>query len=174
MKTLIAFAAVILPAFAAPAAEWKEFKSERGNFSVEFPGEPKTSSRKGPTPADEIEIHSAILLHPGGKSAFSVTYYDIPARADLSNVDATLTLLRDSAIKGLNAKLVSERKIKLGAYSGRDVTAANKVAGLESTIHARFYLVGHRFYELIIGYSKDAPLHPAEVAKFFDSFKMLK
>ncbi len=166
-------AVVILLAVAAQAAEWKEFKSKEGRFSVQFPGEPKVTEREGAKPM-KLVFHVVLLETPDGSTAYLVMYNDYPAGLlGKSKPEKLLTAGRDGAMKSAQgAALVSDAPARLAGYPGRDFTFTALVSGKKAHIWNRMFLVKDRLYQVRIVAMDDAPLAAADREKFFASFQL--
>ena len=82
MKRVLVFVALLLVAAAAPAADWRNVKSEEGNFAIRFPGEPKPSKQEVTTAAGKLTVYMLSLEADKGKTAYMVTYNEMPAPKD--------------------------------------------------------------------------------------------
>lgn len=161
----------------APAAlqtetAWIKFSSPEGRFSVLFPQEPKfesvaASESSGVTNYRYSDIESGY--------GFICEYFDVQSiGADSQHF---LDVTRDGIISGASATKVSEEKISLNTYPGRELQLALKVnEGTEITGLTRIYLVDKRLYSLTFLHLKsmDAAVAADLGKKFFSSFELKK
>ena len=172
MKRALTSVIVLLAVAAtASAAEWKNVKSEEGDFALRFPGEPKPSKQEVATAAGNLTVYMLSLEADKGKTAYMVTYNEMPAAKD---AEATLDAARDATVTPLKAKVVSETKLSLAGNPGREFVCACKVQNRDATMHNRIYLVGGRMYQLRVVAVGDSPVRAEDIKTFFESFALLK
>jgi hypothetical protein len=150
------------PATTPPKAEWKEFTWKAGKCSVLLPGTPQEKK--------------AQLMIAEGKTIYMIDFADLPgmAKADEKTVAGFLDMTRDQLVKAMKGKLLSEKKVELGPYHGRDLTIESKQQGADlEGYRTRLYLAADRFYQLMLMGTKDA-VSSKHAEKFFGSFKLVK
>jgi TonB family protein len=175
---LLSFAFTI--SAAAQSAEWKEYISEKGKFSVLLPGIPKTDYMRGYACSDremvyKVIYHTAINLEdpnwPKYVKDWQVDYFDLPAiPPDAGAVKKVLEQVRD----GYNARTWNQKSLivngypalqfKLKAIDERDQADHNR------DMVVRVILVKQRVYELSVA-TRPNRVASIEVTKFFGSFK---
>ncbi len=142
---LVAAAALLSLAFQTPPDGWLKFTSEEGRFSVLMPG-PVASKDKVVTKSDPevgtYNFHS--FTKTADKGFFVIGWIDYAPEV---NIDARgeLTSNRDTFLKRLKGRLLSERPITLQGHPGLEYTAETDQATFK--VHA--YVVGRRPYQLI-------------------------
>jgi len=150
--------------------EWVKFTSPEGRFSVLLQHEPKFESVSA-TDSGEVTNYRYSDLESG--YGFICEYFDVASTgADLQDF---LDVTRDGIIRGAGATKVSEEKISLNSYPGRELGLAFTVNnGTEITARNRIYLVGNRVYSLTFLHLKnmDASLAADVGKKFFSSFEL--
>ncbi|HQV71267.1 MAG TPA: hypothetical protein PLJ62_09670 [Thermoflexales bacterium] len=174
-------AATASPPTAAPAptavptatpTALKLFTSNEGKFAVWMPGEPKKSSQTVDTAGMKIDVTFYTLEI--GTGAYLLGYNDYPAdkvqQADAQNI---LDGARDGGLKNINATLLSETKIEQDGFPGRDITARASVQGREYAVRIRVFLVNNRLYQQMV-LTEPGKIPDGDIAKFVDSFKLLK
>jgi TonB family protein len=147
----------------AQSTRWKEYISEKGKFSVLFPGAPETDYRLGETDSITGLVYE-VNYRPNAGTLWSVNYFDLPAMP--SDADAVKTVLE-------------RRRDKYSAGSESTVLTLNGYPALEykMTIDrdrveiGRIVLVRQRVYQLRMVKLTQANRAASEVRKFFDSFK---
>jgi len=150
----------------------REFKSEAGNFSVQTPYTLKESSESLDTQVGEIEIHS--FLGEQGNESVSIGYTDYPAElVQVSDPERILDGSRDGAVANVKGELVSETRISLDGYPGRELTisviADNKQ---EIVLRGRVFLVENRLYQ-IMAVAPKGKENAKNIDAFLQSFALL-
>jgi hypothetical protein len=148
-----------------PEDSWLEFTSPDKRYKLLMPGKPELQK-----PGKGIPAGTRMSLVDLKSGSFMVATTDIPPRL-MAGVPAEMRLKgagRGFANKIPGGKLVSEKKIEIDTYPGREfvVKAADK-----GQYVVRVYLVEDRLYVLAAG-GKDFTAGHADVAKFLSSFKL--
>jgi hypothetical protein len=157
----------------APATPQPQaFTSAAGGFSVMAPGpvEEKIQSLDIPL-AGKIDMH-AFNGHKGNIS-YVVAYADYPVEiVSQRDPEKVLDGSRDGMVGNINGKLLTEFKISIDGYPGREIVVDTKIGdGQDATIKARLYLVGNRLYQLIALAPKGEGL--GDMQPFLESFALL-
>lgn len=152
--------------------EIEPFVSEKGRFSILFPGKPKEHEHTTTAEIGEIKLTQFIYALNETK-AWLVSYSDYPEKMiKLGNSDQLLKGIKVRLLQDLRADLVSERKIKLDSiYDGVAFVGFNEDKKLD--ILYQIYLVKNRVYQLSM-YSSVGPFSPQDSTDFMGSFKLLK
>jgi hypothetical protein len=131
-----------------------------------MPGSPQVSSRPGRL----FTLYIVTCDYNGAN--FMATYFDPPPQAIASDVvEATMRRDRDSAIRDIQGTLKSDEKITI-QKGGRAWPGLASVMENESGMYtSRLYNVGTRMYSLQVVHPKGQD-RSADIAKFFDSFKV--
>jgi TonB family protein len=136
------------------ASEWKEFSSAEGRFSVLLPGTPVSKVTENSTSSGKVKTYLFTLEVPRG--FYLVSYLDYANYTDDEEfANRSLNAGRDGMLaQNKGTKLLSEKQIKIGRFSGREVLILQDGSsfGIMET-----YVVRGRLYEMAI-------LVPAEVA----------
>ncbi len=174
MSRLTAFVALVMACALAPAAEWKEFTSQPGGFSVTFPKEPKHLTRNATTALGKLTTHLFVVEIENGRVTYLVAYADYPVELAASDAQKARVLdgVRHGAIKAVKGGLTMQRDLELAGNPGREFAFTHESRQGKGTVHNRVYLVGRRLYQLKVVHVGDAPLDPKDVDKFFASFKL--
>lgn len=170
-RTITAALLLLLTTTAAAAAlqaakPWEKFTSRPGRFNVLMPGAPqeKKETKQGAGPLFPLNNYLYTSQEEG--AIYLVGWVDYNPAARL-NVRGELAANRDNFLKSLNARLVSEKPIKLGAHPGIEFTGDNA----QTSFSARVYVVGQRPYMLAALTIKGRGA-PAQPEKFFSSFAL--
>jgi hypothetical protein len=99
-------------------------------------------------------------------------YFDHPVELkDAGQRESRLDVIRDGMLKGLGGELISEKKIRLYGYPGREFSAKKIEQGAEDVYQWRVFLVGKRVYQLAVTTERKDSGSP-DVEKFFASFDL--
>jgi hypothetical protein len=149
---------------------WKPLTSKPGKFMVLMPGEPKEQTQEVPTPAGKIKVTMYIVEKDA--IAYFASYNDYPPElVQKSDAETMLNGARDGAVANVKGKLTDEKKIKIDAYPGRDISF--EALGGMFVARSRIYLVKDRLYQVMVLAPKANGL-PKEIDKYLDSFKLTK
>ena len=140
-------------------AGWVEFNSVEGRFKTAFPGSPKELTEFN-TKDITFRVYSHIPSLQG-KNAFGVTTMDKSEPWDEKELDKLLENV------DVQVKILSTKKITLGAYPGREVLAEERGVMMKG----RAFLAGNRLYKVSASWDgkKDVP---ADVDAFLDAFRI--
>jgi hypothetical protein len=170
-RALTSVVVLLAIAAAASAAEWKNVKSEEGGFAIRFPGEPKPSKQEVATTAGKLTVYMLSLEADKGRTAYLVTYNDMPAAKD---AEAALDAARDGTVAPLKAKVISETKLTLAGNPGREFVCTCQVQKRDATMHNRIFLAGGHMYQLRVVAVGDSPVKAEDIKTFFESFSLVK
>ena len=147
--------------------DWIKFNSPEGRFSVLLPHEPKFESVAA-TETSGITNYRYSDIESG--YGFICEYFDVPSAGD--DVQSFLDTTRDGILKGAGATKVSEEKISLNSYPGRELQMSFTLKeGTEIIARTRIYLVDKRLYSITFMNVKsmDSALVADYAKKFFAS-----
>lgn len=163
---MAAVISLVLLAGGFKQAEWPKFKSTEENFTISMPGEPKQerNSARGPF-GNGHHIYS--IESSGISYTVSNSVFDNPPTQP-KDIKRILDTARDLVLMVTGGKLLSDKDSPLEGFPGREVRI-EKDKKLW-TLHA--YIVKGRMYQLMTTEPKAKEQSP-DVAKFFDSFKLL-
>lgn len=146
-----------------PKVSWHTHKDEKGNMSVEFPGEPKKIERSNTV--------QALLEAEDGKAVYIAAYTPLPMPVDLDG-ELPKQMLRDSQSsmeKSLNGKVLSSKEVKhADKYPARDIQVEAPGIGIYKT---RVIVTENRLFQVTVLGPKDF-VESANVKRFFGSFKI--
>ncbi|NJR19609.1 MAG: hypothetical protein HC785_30715 [Calothrix sp. CSU_2_0] len=152
----------------AAAPEWQEFSPDKGKFSILMPNEEIVDMAPEPGEMHEGVKSTKMYLSVHEKNVFMVSYADF--KSDVTQLPSSELL--DSAVEGMledGKKLVSQKNITLGAYSGREVQFWDETAGI--TLTGRVFIVKQRMYMLLVGSDRNPQI--SNVSKFLNSFQLI-
>jgi hypothetical protein len=152
----------------------KEFVSTEGKFKVLFPAPPTIKvSEQG---EGERRLKSVTNRVFGGMLSYGVTVTESFSSARVDN-ERELLSLRNLIVSG--REVVKETKLTLNEINGIEIVYKGNTQSLSQH---RIYLVGKRWYEVVVVYPYFTGENPetiladnkAAADKFFDSFQILK
>jgi len=152
---------------------WQKFSSEEGAFSIKLPGAPLEQVATVDTDAGPVEFHLFILDTFGRDGiAYTVAYSDYPDSVMQAGApDSIFNEVRDRALAKLQGELTSDLEVTLGEHPGREIRI--QTTDGEFYIDFHLYMVGTRFYQVIVETHRDKSTSP-EIQKCFDSFKLIE
>lgn len=164
---IIVVAAVLSLGFQSAPAGWLKFVSEEGRFSVLMPG-PDAPRGQSATRADPkaglATVHR--FTKKAEKGFFVALWVDYAPTFNLDE-QGEINASRDNFLKGVRARLTSERAVMLDGRRGLEFTAETD----QATFRSRVYVVGKRTYQLIAVTYKGFD-DSANVNAFFSSFQL--
>jgi hypothetical protein len=127
------------------------YVSEAGKFSVLLPSKPMRVTQKSMTEDGSSDIHFYIVDQQ--TQGLFVAYGDLP-KGSVTDENRQMRLDggRDGAIKTVNGKLLSEKKITLGKtkHEGREILIQSGDGKSFAFFRGRFYMVGDRYYQVFL------------------------
>jgi hypothetical protein len=166
-RCLIPAAALLLfaAALTAQSPEWKAYNYPSDGFRVSFPSAPELSKDNVSTDTGTFELRS--YMAEVATTALYIGVCDYGAKAASADPDLLLEDAKKGAVNSVKGRLLSEKKITLGAYHGVEFEAD----GATMHLSARSYMVGGVLYQTMV-ISPLAGRYP-ETARFLDSFHLL-
>jgi hypothetical protein len=148
---------------------WKPFTSAAGQFSVLFPGEPRTLKRATPyAKGQSTDLHVFYVERSQEATTYIVTYNDFSVGLDLSpdRLAEAFNKSRDRLVG--TAKLVSEREIDLTSFPGREFKFLRADGQVTRT---RLYYARGRLYQVLVTTRRAQDLAKS-IDGFFNSFQI--
>ena len=149
------------------APKFAPYASKADGFTVDLPGTPEVQTEKEDGAQGPTVTRTYTAANDLGAYLISVT--EDASMAELikaGNIDTGLDAFRASQQR--EAKIVSERKITLGAIPGRELRTSGQA--LDSVMH--IYLHGSRLYALMVATPHGVAPEPNGLQQFFDSFRI--
>ena len=151
-----------------PRAAMPEFISKDWKFAAKFAGTPKEEKQ---TPVGIPTVMFGIESKDG---VYGIAVSDIPVPdgETADQIQARLDGARDGAIRNVGGTLTSSSQITTGQqkYPGREFNATI-TKPKEGQVRARVYLVGKRFYQVMVMGTNDFATSK-EATAFLDSFRV--
>jgi hypothetical protein len=151
-------------------SDWVSFNSSDGRFSVGMPKKPEENVRDIDSAVGKLQLHT--FPSSSAIGYFMVSYGDYPNEPAADRREPVLDGVRDGVISGLEGELISETKISINGYPGRELLAKKTIESSETTFNWRIYLVGRRVYQVAAATKKADSTSP-EIAKFLNSFRLI-
>jgi len=153
----------------AAAQEWKPYNFDECHCSAQFPGTPQVRTTPVRTNLGNLDAKMATLEVPEG--FYAIMFVDYPKdRPTKSTPDDILTGVREGQVANLKGKLVSETKITMNGFPGRELRIE---APGDLVLFSRVYLAKERLYQSLAVTPKKRE-GSADVKKFLDSLKFEK
>jgi hypothetical protein len=148
---------------------WNQFISKEGNFKILFPQKPEVSGKEL-TNSSEKQPSFWFKVHLTEKF-FAVNFSENPlfSQFDEDRKKQHYTLFRDYSMNLLNAKLLSDKEIKISGKIGIIINVDGEITT------NRILIDDKRIYQIItIVKESQREMNKAETSKFLDSFELLK
>jgi hypothetical protein len=162
---------VLVPLLAAAAqdAGWMEFKGKEGGFTVLMPGKPREIQQAVRTPTGTIDVTLYAVERRGGEASYAVGFAEFPEQSVATGtVGRRLDIARDGAVAQAKGTLISEKRISIDKYPGRELRIDVES---KSNVLTRFYAVKNKLYQLVVAGTREQ-VDSKDTEKFFDSFKL--
>jgi hypothetical protein len=152
------------PANVTDASGWVPFTSDTGRFSVLMPQIPTDKAETFQSEHGPYTTH--LFTVRDTTSVYLIGWVDYDPNFNF-NRQSELEANRDQFVKGLSAKLLSTRSLRIDGYPALEFSAETA----DLIFKSRVYMVGRRPYQIVIGSPKD---HDDSVNRnrFFSSFKI--
>jgi hypothetical protein len=175
-KILIAPLLVVLVSTLAfgfqQGALWEKFNSPEGKFNILMPSKPTLEVRDVDSAVGKLTIYLYSTSNSTGY--FLASYGDYPtAPKDANEAESVLDGVREGIQKGSKSEIVSEKKILIDTYPGREITTSKANQGEVVVFKWRICLVGRRLYQNAVGTMQKDSESP-EIMKFLTSFDLNK
>lgn len=147
------------------------FYSEKGDFSIVFPGTPKEHQHTTTSEIGKIEL-TQYIYGKNDTDAWVASFSDYPKRMiQLGNTKQLLKGIKYRILEDLRATVLSEETIELeNQYDGLSFVA--KVKKRDLNISYKIFLVNNRVYQLSM-YSSIGAIQAQDSIDFFGSFKLV-
>jgi len=151
--------------------EWREYKSEGGEFTVMFPIKPEVSTQTHQlSQSASVEMTEYVAHSPQGDAEYGVIVMDYGGWNG-----GQFTFDRQGAMNGARqglesqgARIVGAHEVNVSGHEGWQITAELQN---EFAVTRGFYDGKLRMYNLNVSYKKDADVKE-DVQKFLDSFRL--
>lgn len=173
LLSMAVVAGVLVAAAPVSANEWKEFKSELGRYSVQFPGPPLQRTQRNDTKLGKLDQKVSLFSQNDAADAkndvfYAAAFLDYPKDGIAKySPDELLDFARDSAVANVKGTLIHEDKITVNNFPGRELKIA---APGDLVLTARIYQVKTRAYQAFVVSNKDRESKES-TKRFLDSFK---
>lgn len=155
----------------------KGFSSQRGRFTILFPGTPTEKDTSVDTLVGRLDSREyKFAEHP---TYYAVVYDDFAGdlEQDAERRDYAMNRMRDAGLSsGPDRRVLGESEVRLGSHPGRALKISIPDGGV---IRVRMYAVGRRLYQVSVitlgERSSPGAARSAEkrAMKFLDSFRLI-
>ncbi|MEA5578409.1 hypothetical protein [Anabaena sp. UHCC 0451] len=155
---------------------WKIFSSPAGGFRILMPGTPTEAKQKVNTKNGTVEVNLFTVERQQEDVKYTVAYIDYPEEyiellKSNNMVEAAIEAGKKTALQNAKGTLISEEKISLGGYSGKEI---NYTKPGDKIIKQRIFLVNKRLYQISAETSKQKQKYLTKsISGFCDSFTLL-
>ncbi|MEI6331651.1 MAG: hypothetical protein ACOYN8_04245 [Pseudanabaena sp.] len=154
------------------AADWQEYKSATGKFTIQVPSKPQEQSQDQTTDVGTIKLN--MVIAEANDSGYFVGYADFPNKvADPADIQKGLGDSVKGSVSNLKGEIKSEKEYMLGDVPCRDFEAGGKVQATDVSMKGRFCLADKRLYQVFVLGSKEK-FSTSDVDRFITSFKIEK
>jgi hypothetical protein len=147
-------------------AQWREFESKDGRFSVQFPGRPQRTEQKTRTDIGHVVSVRYTVSH-SGRVTYDLMFNDFP-KGQIASVKAEKLwdAARDSLLYQAGGRITSEVHTVHNGVRVRQF----EIAGENGTrFVVRLLFADNRLYQLLVASRYGAA---AEAQRFFNSFSL--
>jgi hypothetical protein len=150
--------------------EQSVFRSERGRFSILFHSKPEETSKDADTPFGKQTLHLFTCSDQGSFQVVGYIDYPVEVRKN-KTADEVFDNARFGVNLFLNGIVFDEKRIMIGndKHPGRELFIKSPTD--DHVIRYRMYLVGNRFYQVVVGGSQQYATGMS-ANEFLDSFKI--
>ncbi len=130
---------------------WYPLVSYSGGFTAFMPEKPAVSIDRQAAPGGFRTIHLFKFEDRATNMFNTVSYSDYPPGFEVGDADEFFDQLIAHAVSSIGGILLVERNISTGYLAGREIEVA---VDEDYFVRSRFYLVGNRLYQVMLGGSK--------------------
>jgi hypothetical protein len=156
---------------AAPATSklnFQSFTSDKGSFSVKFPGTPTTTAQKNTVGGFQIDTNLFLVTLNSGSVTYLVSYSDYPTEITSNQTpDQALNNARDGQVASVQGKILSDKSLTKDNIFGKEI----EISSTSNYIRTRIYISGQRLYQLVVVYP-EATKSLGDIQTFLDSFAL--
>ncbi len=146
--------------------EWEERLHEPGAFAVQTAGRPNLRNLREPLSFGEVEFQ--YLMFERADVQYAVAYGDVPGAIQ---ADSAIAARRDAILQKVQGTILSEVAVEMDGYPAwqTQIQAAD-----QSLLRMQSLQVDQRLYSLMVVGAPYAFDDPADIERFFASFRLVK
>ncbi len=148
---------------------WYPLTSYRGGFSVMMPGPPEIVIDQLPREAGGMTMYLYRYEDADKRQLYIVSFFDYPRELTPDGDDDYFNALIAQSVQHFNGLLLKEEKISSSQFTGREIRLSTDDGQI---LRIRFYLIGRRLYQVILG-AEDLKAFSAQNEAYFRSFRLL-
>jgi hypothetical protein len=142
------------------AHNWREFKSEKGKFSAQFPGRVHVD-----------DVGTIAQFEADGQQAnFRITCSEVPALQDKNAALRELHTMRDGTAASLGGTVEEARNAEFQGQPAIEFTLTYSLEGANMISHSKYIRGRNCFYQLIVTAPAGIDVEQ-DARRFFESFK---
>jgi len=155
---------------------WKRFSDPTGNFSILMPGTPQEKKQTFNNKNGTIQVHTFTVERQQEEVKYTVSYTEYPEEyinllTQNNLVEKALETGKNAAIQKSKGTLVSETKMNLGNYIGKEISYTKPG---DKIVKLRIYLVDKRLYQILVETTKKREKFLSKsIGGFLSSFNLL-
>jgi hypothetical protein len=152
----------------------RSFVSEAGRFAIVAPGTLTESVQPVDLGFTTVDMYTYAVEY--NDSYWAVHYNDYPPEI-MTDADPAVVLDAATAAMAdeLGGTIVADEPLTLEGYPGREIVVETDSldGSLPLAIKVRLYLVGNRFYQVMVGYPQAATNQMTAIDNYLESFELL-
>ncbi len=148
---------------------WYQLTSYRGGFSVRMPGPPEVVIDQLPREAGGMTMYLYRYEDADKRQLYIVSFFDYPRELTPDGDDEYFNALIAQSVQHFNGLLLKEEKISSSQFAGREIQLSTDDGQI---LRIRFYLIGRRLYQVILG-AEDLKAFSVQNEAYFASFRLL-
>lgn len=155
--------------FASKIPTWYSTTSFSGTFSIKTPEPPAVDIEYVPLMDGSMKVYLYKYDDKAINSFYVVSYNDYPPNFRESIEGDFFRQVVTKSVEKLGGSLLMEKNVSTPEFEGREIEV---LADREFVIRAKFYLVGNRMYQVMLGATQDRA-YTKENDAYFRSFRII-
>lgn len=157
---------------AAVTTNWYSYTAKDNSYSVKFPNQPQEENESVNTSLGTLNYLQVMYEDTVNNRAYLTTSQKFPVGANQINAEEFLDEVRDGQAEGGKATIISEKKISLNGFPGREITFKEQQG---MAMKSRIFIdpKGPTLYQIIL-VAEDGNLAFPEAQAFLESFAIPK
>ena len=149
--------------------KWEKIVSHQGAFVVRMPEQPEIAVERMPTDNDALTVHLYKSEDKAINTFYLVSYYDYPETFRPERQKDFFREIISRVVRRMGGSLLVEKNISTPQFQAREIEVQ---VDSDYFVRAKFYLVGNRLYQVIIGAS-GRRAYSEENEAYLNSFKLI-
>ncbi len=157
---------------AAAPSNWYNYTAKDNSYSAKFPGQPKEENKSLKSTGGEFNYLQVMYEDRSNNRAYLSMSKKIGVDLKQFNIEQLLDSVRDGQAEGGKATIISEEKISLNGYPGREITFRGE-QGMVMKSRIFINLEKSTLYQMIVVAGDGNQAFP-EAQTFLESLVILK